>query len=86
MIPCRVSVPTPIGEIVRYRIPIVSNARRFKAGHRVRLLLSSDDQNPAVPAMLGFRHASVGTSSLNTVHSTSRLLLPVLPAGSPVAT
>jgi hypothetical protein len=28
--------------------------------------------------MMGFRHATVGTSTLNTVLSTSRLLLPVL--------
>jgi hypothetical protein len=28
--------------------------------------------------MLGFRHASVGTSSLNTVKSSSRLVLPIL--------
>lgn len=27
---------------------------------------------------MNFRHASVGTSSLNTIHSASRLLLPVL--------
>jgi len=27
----------------------------------------------------GFRHASVGTSSLNTIDSTSRLLVPVIP-------
>jgi hypothetical protein len=29
--------------------------------------------------MFAYRHASVGTSSLNTVMSSSRLLLPVLP-------
>ncbi len=79
VIPCRVAELLPIGEIVHYRLPLVPNARRFKAGHSIRLLLASDDQNPAVPAILGFRHASVGTSSLNTVHSSSRLLLPVLP-------
>ena len=27
---------------------------------------------------MNFQHAPVGTSSVNTVHSTSRLLLPVL--------
>jgi len=31
-------------------------------------------------AMLHFRHANVGTSSLNTIRSSSRLILPVLPA------
>jgi len=50
----------------------------FAAGHRIRLVLTSDDQDPATPAIMSFRHASVGTSSLNTVFSSSRLLLPVL--------
>ena len=78
VLPCRVAEPVPVGEIVKYRIPITANARRFKSGHRLRLLLASDDQDPAVPALLTYRHASVGTSSLNTVRSSSRLLLPVL--------
>jgi len=69
----------PIGETVRYRIPLVANARRFKAGHQVRLYVTSDDQNPDTPAMMTYRHASVGTSSLNTIMSSSRLLLPILP-------
>lgn len=30
------------------------------------------------PAMLDFRHASVGTSSVNTIASSSRLLVPVM--------
>jgi predicted acyl esterase len=79
-IPCRTFDAVPIGQPVRYRIPLVPNARRFKAGHRIRLFLSSDDQDPKTPAMFAFRHASVGTSSLNTILSSSRLLLPV---GSP---
>jgi uncharacterized protein len=70
----------PIGEKVRYRIAIVPNARRFKAGHKVRLCLTSDDQDSEKPALLEFRHASIGTSSLNTVFSSSRLLLPVVDA------
>lgn len=75
---CDTAVAVPIGEVVSYRIPLVANARRFAAGHRLQLVLTSDDQNPHAPAIMNFRHASVGTSSLNTVHSTSRLLLPVL--------
>ena len=78
LLPCRASQLVPIGETVQYRIPLVANARRFKSGHRLRLSICSDDQNPDVPAMMGFRHASVGTSSLNTVKSSSRLVLPVL--------
>jgi putative CocE/NonD family hydrolase len=75
---CRNAQAVPIGEDVIYRIPLVANARRFNAGHRVRLVLTSDDQDPSVPAIMSFRHASVGTSSVNTIQSSSRLLLPVL--------
>lgn len=78
VLPCRQPQGVPVGEDVEYRIPLVSNARRFAAGHRIRLVLTSDDQDPATPAIMSFRHASVGTSSLNTVFSSSRLLLPVL--------
>jgi uncharacterized protein len=67
-----------IGEDVVYRIPLVPNARRFATGHRIRLTLTGDDQDPSTPAIMSFRHASVGTSSLNTVRSSSRLLLPAL--------
>jgi predicted acyl esterase len=78
-LPCRTQQAVPIGETVRYRIPLAANARRFKAGHRIRLFIASDDQDEKVPAMLTFRHASVGTSSLNTIMSSSRLLLPIAP-------
>jgi predicted acyl esterase len=74
---CRAFRAVPIGELTHYRIPLVPNARRFKRGHRIRLVLASDDQNTAVPALMSFRHASVGTSSLNTIEASSRLLLPV---------
>lgn len=67
----------PIGAQITYRIPLTPNARRFAAGHRIRLVLASDDQDPATPAIMSFRHASMGTSSLNTISSASRLLLPV---------
>lgn len=75
---CEVAVAVPVGELVTYRIPLVPNARCFASGHRVQLVLTSDDQDPASPQIMNFRHASVGTSSLNTVSSRSRLLLPVL--------
>jgi predicted acyl esterase len=75
---CRTFQTVPIGELVLYRIPLVANARRFKAGHCLRLFVTSDDQNPDSPAMLGFRHASVGTSCLSMIKSSSRLILPVL--------
>jgi uncharacterized protein len=72
----------PINEPVSYRIPIVGTGYRFAAGHRLRLNLTSDDQDPKFPAEMNFRHASVGTSSLNRIASGSRLLLPVT-AGTP---
>jgi predicted acyl esterase len=80
VLPCDTFEAVPIGETVRYRIPLVPNARRFKAGHKIRIHLTADDQGDDKPALLMFRHASIGTSSLNSVLSSSRLLLPVLPA------
>ncbi|TGD86563.1 CocE/NonD family hydrolase [Mycolicibacterium sp. CH28] len=74
---CRHPVAVPIGEAVEYRIPLVPNARRFDAGHRIQLTIASDDQDADTPAIMNFRHASVGTSSINTVRSSSRLVLPV---------
>ncbi len=82
ILPCREMEAVPIGEDVVYRIPLVANARRFKAGCRIRLIFTSDDQDPATPAIMSFRHASVGTSSRNTIRSSSRLHLRVLPAQS----
>jgi uncharacterized protein len=80
VLPCRHPQVVPIGEVVSYRVPLVCNARRFQAGHRIQLVISSDDTSPEAPAIMKFRHASVGTSSLNGVASSSRLLLPVVPA------
>ena len=77
-LPCRNPRAVPLGEDVAYRIPLVPNARRFGAGHRIRVVLASDDQDPSTPAIMSFRHAGVGTSSLNTVRSSSRLLIPVV--------
>lgn len=78
VLPCRTPLAVPVGEELTYRIPLVPNARRFNVGHRIQLVLTSDDQDPSTPAIMNFRHASVGTSSVNTVSSSSRLLVPVL--------
>ncbi|HEX4340770.1 MAG TPA: CocE/NonD family hydrolase [Polyangiaceae bacterium] len=78
VVSCRKCEAVPVGELVHYRVPLVSNARRIAAGHRLELHIASDDQDPAALTSLGFRHASVGTSSLNTILSSSRLVLPVL--------
>jgi uncharacterized protein len=79
VLPCRTYEAVPIGAKVRYRIPLVPNARQFKTGHKIRLYLTTDDQGEDKPALMLFRHASIGTNSLNTVLSSSRLLLPILP-------
>jgi predicted acyl esterase len=76
-LPCRRAAAVVPGMMTTYRIPLVSTARRFSAGNRLRLVITGDDQDPGTPAIMGFRHAPVGTSSLNSVHSSSRLLLPV---------
>jgi putative CocE/NonD family hydrolase len=78
VLPCTTFEAVPIGEKVRYRIPIVPNSRRFLAGHKIRLLITTDDEDKNIPTPLEFRHASIGTSSFNTVFSSSRLLLPLL--------
>ncbi|PND58185.1 peptidase S15 [Mycobacterium sp. ENV421] len=78
MLPCRRPQAVPVGDDVEYRIPLVPNARRFGAGHRIQITITSDDQDPDTPAIMNFRHASVGTSSLNIVRSSSRLVLPIL--------
>jgi hypothetical protein len=76
-LPCTSAEAVPINEPVSYRIPVIGTSYRFAARHRLRLVLTSDDQDPKFPAELSFRHASVGTSSLNRIASTSRLLLPL---------
>ena len=77
VLPCREPVAVPPGEIVRYRIPLVPNARRIARGHRLRLVVTSDDQGHSGPTVLGFTHTSVAQPSRNTVHATSRLILPL---------
>ena len=81
-LPCRTPAAVPIGDLVSYRLQLVATARRFKAGHRLQLVLMTDDQDDDAPAVLGFRHASVGTSTLNTVSSSSRLVLPIVPGSA----
>ncbi len=53
VLPCRTFEAVPVGEPVRYRIPLVPNARRFRAGHTMRLYLTTDDQDADTPALLG---------------------------------
>ena len=74
VLPCRTPLAVPIGVDVEYRIPLVPNARRFAEGHRIQLVLAGDDQDADVPAIMNFRHSSVGTSTRNTVRSSSRTI------------
>lgn len=69
----------PANELRTYRIPLVDNARRFAAGHRIRLFLRADDTTGPTPIM-GFRHAPLGIASRNAVSSSSRLTLDILPS------
>ncbi len=46
VLPCRTAEAVPIGEDITYRIPLVPNARRVAAGHSIRLVVTSDDQDP----------------------------------------
>lgn len=57
----------------------------LSAGHRIRLVLTSDDQPTQTPAIMGFRHSPVGTNAVNTIWSDSELLLPVLLEATPTA-
>ncbi|MFJ7590553.1 hypothetical protein ACIQZO_24830 [Streptomyces sp. NPDC097617] len=70
-------------------ILLCPNARHIPVGHRLRLTIGGpggpggpDGSTPGVPSPLRMHHVSVGATSMSTVHSTSRLLLPLLvPAG-----
>jgi uncharacterized protein len=78
---CSEPQAVPIGEQVEYRIPLVTNAWRFKSGHRIELIITSDDQPKDVPVFAGYRHPPIGNTVRNTIHSSSTLLLPILTKG-----
>jgi predicted acyl esterase len=68
------------GPSTTIRIPLVQVARRFRRGHRIRLVVTSDDRAAGAPAMMGFRHAPPSDASITAVASSSRLHLKVLPS------
>jgi uncharacterized protein len=84
---CRTPVTVPVGQRVTYRIPLVPNARRMAAGHRLRLVIASADETDKTPTVLGFTHVVVREASRNTIYSASRLWLPLMPpsAATPTA-
>jgi hypothetical protein len=77
---CREPIAIAVGKRNTYRIPVVPDARRIAAGHRLRIVLASADEQGKTPTILGLTHTTVREASVNTIHSSSRLLLPVLPA------
>jgi len=81
VLPGRNPQALPVGDVVDYWIPLVPNARRFAAGHRIQPMVTSDDQPEDITILLGYRHSPVGTTAPNTIQATSRLLAPVLARG-----
>ena len=75
---CSEAELVPAGDVVRYRVPLVPAARHLPSGHRLRLVVTSSDKRKGGPTILGFTHTAAGDASINTVHSSSRLLLPLL--------
>ncbi len=77
---CREPIAVPPHQLLSYRIPIVPNAHRFLPGHRIGLVITSDDQAKHAPAIMGFRHPPAAPAVRVSIRSSSRLVLPVLPA------
>ncbi|MGZ4690476.1 MAG: CocE/NonD family hydrolase [Acidimicrobiia bacterium] len=75
---CRHPIAVPPNELVSYRIPLVSTAHRFVVGHRVGLVIVSDDQPESTPSIMGFRHPPVTPAVRAGIWSSSRLVFPVL--------
>jgi predicted acyl esterase len=65
------------GERLTHRIGLVDTAHRFSRGHRIRVVVRSDDST-GEPAIMGFRHHPLGIPSRNVVQSASGLVLTVL--------
>lgn len=80
MLPCRTPRTVPRDQRVVYRIPVVPNACRLAAGHRLKLVIASADDADATPTVLGFTHVVVREASRNTIFSASRLWLPLVRA------
>ena len=76
---CSEPIAIPPGQAMRYRIPMVPNARHLPIGHRLRLVIASADESQQAPTVLGFTHTVVREASRNTILSSSRLWLPLLP-------
>lgn len=63
-----------------FEIAILPTAHRFLAGHRLRLLLASSDNDGF--AMQGMTHLGLGLPARNRVFSASQLIVPMPPAAT----
>jgi predicted acyl esterase len=77
---CREPVAVPPNQLVSYRIPLVPTAHRFALGHRVGVVIVSDDRAADAPSIMGFRHPPVAAAVRAGIWSSSRLVFPVLEA------
>jgi len=73
-----VAEPVPSGQHGSYSVPIVPNARHLAAGHALTLALTSSDVEKNAPTVMAFRHTPTGDASVNTIHASSRLVLPAV--------
>jgi len=64
------------GEITSFEIAILPTAHRFVPGHRLRLLLTSEDRHGF--AMQGLYHTGTGLAARNQIFSGSRLIVPLI--------
>lgn len=74
----RQPVAIPVGSRRTYRIPMVATATRLAAGHRLRLVLASSDDEHDWPTVQNCSHVVVREASVNTVFATSQVWLPVV--------
>ena len=64
------------GKATDFQIAVLPTAHRFQSGHRLRLLLTSDDTHGF--AMQGQSHAPIGIAARNTVFAGSYLTVPLV--------
>ncbi len=64
------------GETALFEIAILPTAHRFRLGHRLRIVLTSDDRNGF--AMQGLSHTGTGMAARNRVFNDSRLVVPLI--------
>jgi putative CocE/NonD family hydrolase len=69
--------PIVPGEPTWFDIAIVPTAQRFKPGQRLRLIITSADEDFA---MQGISHVTCGLAAKNQIFSASRLTVPIIPS------